>query len=94
MGGWMGGEVGGGGRALGRELCLCCGVRGLSLALGDAGKGIWAWGVDMCSCKLWRVGGIGEADHLLRLECWLEMRIGDCKENKEMSLKMDFWGGK
>ena len=44
----------------------------------------------MCSCELWGVGGSGEADHLLRLECWLEMRTGDCKE---MSLKTDFWGG-
>ena len=90
----MGGGVGGGGRALGGELCLCCRVGGLSLALGDAGKGIWAWGVDMYLSKLWWVGGSGEPGHLLRLECWLEMRIGDCKENKEMSLKVDFWGGK
>lgn len=59
----MGGEVGGGGRALGGELCLCCGVGGLSLALGDAGKGIGAWGVDMYLSKLWGVGGSGEPDH-------------------------------
>ena len=35
----MGGEVGGGGRALGGELCLCCRVGGLSLALGGKKKG-------------------------------------------------------
>lgn len=37
------------------------------------------------------VGGRGLS---LSLECLLEIGIGNCKENKEMSLKTDIWGGK
>ena len=81
----MGQKSSGGGETSGDQR----GDGGLSLALGDAGKGIWAWGVDMCLSKLWGLSGSGEPDH----QCWLEMRIGDCEENKEMSLKMDFGGG-
>lgn len=84
-----GGRGWGWGKGSGRRIVPLLWDGGLSLALGDAGKGIWAWGVDMCLSKLWGLSGSGEPDH----QCWLEMRIGDCEENKEMSLKMDFGGG-
>lgn len=56
--------------------------------MGNPGKGIWAWKVDTC------VNGRGRGWVSVSLECLLEMGIGDCEKNKEMSLKTDIWGGK
>ena len=40
------------GEGSGRRAVSLLGVGGSSLALGDAGKGVWAWGVDVCSGEL------------------------------------------